>query len=187
MTAPRRAIHPRCRPPTGGRAAALAGLFAATSVGLFAACSGPGKPPTAPPGDPPPTAPPSASSIESLVLSATGGCGVLADHTARCWGVWEGSMIKAASAASGLRDITELRIGHTIKLDPQRYYDHFCARDVRNTVQCWGNNQQHQLGADVSGDSPTPTPLDLSGVTQLALGAQHACALDAQGSVWCWG
>lgn len=96
-------------------------------------------------------------------------------------------MIKAASAAAGLREVAELRVGHTIKLDPQRYYDHFCVRDLRNTVQCWGNNQQHQLGADVAGDSPTPTPLDLPGVAQLALGAQHACALDAQGSVWCWG
>jgi hypothetical protein len=152
----------------------------------LAACSSPGAPPVKP-SDPPAAPAPAASSVESLIISATGSCGILRDHTARCWGVWEASMIKAASAASGLRDVAELRVGHTIKLDPQRYYDHFCARDARSTVQCWGNNLQHQLGADVSGDSPTPTTLELTGAVQLALGSQHSCALDAQGGVWCWG
>jgi alpha-tubulin suppressor-like RCC1 family protein len=152
----------------------------------LAACSS-AAPPVKPPVDPPPASPPSASSIDGLVLSATGGCGVFQDRTARCWGVWEASMIKVASAASALRDVVELRVGHTVKLDPQRYYDHLCARDARDAVQCWGNNQQRQVGADASGDVPSPAPLDLSAVTQLVLGSQHSCALTAPGEVWCWG
>jgi alpha-tubulin suppressor-like RCC1 family protein len=153
----------------------------------LAACSSAGAPPVTPPVDPPPASSPSASAIDSLVLSTTGSCGVFQDRTARCWGVWEASMIKVASAASALRDVVELRVGHTVKLDPQRYYDHLCARDAHDTVQCWGNNQQRQVGADVSGDAPSPTPLDLSAATQLALGSQHSCALTAAGDVWCWG
>lgn len=171
-----------------GRGMTARGGLARSLVAIaLGACSGAGAPPVKPVVDPPAPSPPSAAAIDRLVLSATGSCGVFKDRTARCWGVWEASMIKGSSAASGLRDIVELRVGHTVKLDPQRYYDHLCARDSRNAVQCWGNNQQRQVGAAVSGDVPTPTALDLPGVTQLALGSQHTCALTTQAEVWCWG
>src|SRR5262249_27496678 len=31
------------------------------------------------------------------------------------------------------------------------------------------------------------TPTFLSNVTQISVGAQHACALKANGQIWCWG
>lgn len=156
--------------------------------GLVAACGGAAIPP-APPAPVPTSRPaPAATAIEQLVVSTTGSCGVLSDHTALCWGDWESSMIRVAAAAAELRDVSELRIGHAIKLDPQRYYDHLCSRDLNHAVQCWGNNQQGQVGAAVSGDAASPSPVDLpANVTQLALGAQHSCALTPPGEVRCWG
>ena len=38
-------------------------------------------------------------------------------------------MIKVAAPASGLRDVAEIAVGHELLTDPQRYYDHLCARE----------------------------------------------------------
>jgi hypothetical protein len=55
-------------------------------------------------------------------------------------------------------------------------------------VFCWGNNSSGQLGINSTTDSHTPVQVPgLSGITQLALGWNHSCALRADGSVFCWG
>lgn len=80
--------------------------------------------------------------------------------------------------------------------------DFSCARTATE-VYCWGANLGGQLGDDMGHDtcgtapntydcSASPVPVDLSGidgssVTQLALGAAHACALVDDGTVQCWG
>ena len=67
---------------------------------------------------------------------------------------------------------------------------HACALLEDKTVRCWGEN----AGGCVGGPDPDnvyPTPVtvkNLSGVSQIAAGATHTCALkEADGSVWCWG
>jgi hypothetical protein len=66
---------------------------------------------------------------------------------------------------------------------------HSCIILDSKSVQCWGDNKYGQVG--VSGDLPKiprPTLISgLAGVTQLALGSRHSCALTASGAVWCWG
>ncbi len=62
-------------------------------------------------------------------------------------------------------------------------------------VSCWGSNLQGQLAVDAAPDrcldrpcARGPLPVaSLPGVTTLAAGAFHTCALAADGSVWCWG
>ena len=72
---------------------------------------------------------------------------------------------------------------------------HTCAI-VAGGVQCWGHNDQGQLGNGQPGCDPedlwscqsaTPVTVSgLSGVTALAAGNYHTCAL-ADGAVRCWG
>jgi hypothetical protein len=68
---------------------------------------------------------------------------------------------------------------------------HSCAL-VNGGVQCWGGNDRGQLGdpsfqytADVG--LPNEVPSLNSGVTQLAAGKDHTCALMDSGEVRCWG
>lgn len=72
--------------------------------------------------------------------------------------------------------------------------NHTCAVLDNNTIKCWGDNGAGQLGYgdnDSRFEPPTETvDLGLSGTDaslRMALGAEHSCALFADGSVTCWG
>ena len=49
-------------------------------------------------------------------------------------------------------------------------------------VRCWGSNVNGQLGDGGGGDRGSPPAVDaLSGVTAVAAGASHTCALSTDG------
>ena len=66
---------------------------------------------------------------------------------------------------------------------------HVCALTTEGTVKCWGRNGYGQLG-DASTTNRT-TPVNVqglpSGITAVATGSFHSCALTEAGSVLCWG
>ncbi len=64
-----------------------------------------------------------------------------------------------------------------------------CALGAGGDAWCWGDDRVGQLG-DGSSVPQTATPQQVpgvSGLTDLALGDQHACGLRADGTVVCWG
>ncbi len=65
----------------------------------------------------------------------------------------------------------------------------FCALTTDAKVACWGRNDQGQNGSGSSSATvATPTLVSgLSGVQQVAVGLDHACALLQDGATWCWG
>ncbi|MGZ3449173.1 MAG: RCC1 domain-containing protein [Polyangiales bacterium] len=65
--------------------------------------------------------------------------------------------------------------------------DHACAVQSDATVVCAGGNAAGQLGNGTKVDSSSAVKVTgLSGVTHLAVGAIHACAVSG-GKVYCWG
>jgi alpha-tubulin suppressor-like RCC1 family protein len=66
-----------------------------------------------------------------------------------------------------------------------------CAIDMGATLYCWGSNALGLLGQN-SGDGThtTTTPAPVSGSAMWAAvsgGNQHFCAIQVDGSLWCWG
>jgi alpha-tubulin suppressor-like RCC1 family protein len=65
-----------------------------------------------------------------------------------------------------------------------------CALIADGTVRCWGGNKYGQLGQGGTDTTdrhvPTPVP-GLTGVTSIAAGDDHVCAIVAGGLLKCWG
>jgi alpha-tubulin suppressor-like RCC1 family protein len=73
-------------------------------------------------------------------------------------------------------------------------YRHSCAVTAAGGVRCWGENGDGQLGDGTSADRSLPVAVKgvggngtLTGVTAVAVGDSHSCALTAAGAVACWG
>lgn len=73
---------------------------------------------------------------------------------------------------------------------------HACAVRSDGTVWCWGYGGYGNLGDGTTGgvDGLRTTPVQvrrgsstLKGVTKVAAGSGHTCALRTDGTVWCWG
>jgi alpha-tubulin suppressor-like RCC1 family protein len=121
-------------------------------------------------------------------------CGLLTAGTVTCWGSnLYGQLGNAANngtnnpnpspaTVAGLSGVTQLSPGDF----------HTCALLSGGTVTCWGYNRYGQLGNTTNNGTetanPTPTVVaGLVGVTQIAAGGYHSCALLAGGIGTCWG
>ena len=77
------------------------------------------------------------------------------------------------------------------KMSMGRY--HACALLDDGFIYCWGKNSKGQLGNESLTDSYTSTLVYKSGdirgalIVDISLGSNHSCALDTDGSVYCWG
>jgi alpha-tubulin suppressor-like RCC1 family protein len=68
-------------------------------------------------------------------------------------------------------------------------YDHSCAM-VAGEVECWGYNEDGELGNGTAVNAPLAGPQAVPGVTTavgIAAGYDHTCALLANGTMACWG
>jgi alpha-tubulin suppressor-like RCC1 family protein len=66
---------------------------------------------------------------------------------------------------------------------------HTCAVNNLNQLYCWGSNTNGELGIGTSGAAfPTPQLLTpMTNITNIALGYNHTCAVNASNQLYCWG
>ena len=133
-------------------------------------------------------------SASALSAGEAHACGLEADGRLKCWGkgglVGDGTraLRPTAVAVAGLgQDVVSVVTGEA----------HSCALTRVGLVYCWGSATDHgQLGPVSPGigepllESLQPKQIDFGangGVSAIAAGARHTCAIQPLGDVWCWG
>jgi hypothetical protein len=125
------------------------------------------------------------------VLSVVAGddhtCAVLGVNGMRCWG-----LNSDGQAGNGTNFDQRLPVkvagleGRTVSAAAG--WAHTCALNEDGGVQCWGNNEQGQLGNHSNEDS-SPMPVDVTGLTygveSIAARGGHACAVLTEGKTVC--
>jgi alpha-tubulin suppressor-like RCC1 family protein len=133
--------------------------------------------------------------FENTISAGGNNTCVLSGGSVLCWGqgtrgeLGDGTTPNARAApgpVQGITSATAVSVGG----------DHTCALLSNGTVQCWGFNFYGQLGDSTRTDRATPVFVtappslpgpNLSGVTSIAAGDAHTCALRSDQTVWCWG
>ena len=142
--------------------------------------------------------------VTQIALRSSRTCALLSDDTVRCWGFNQDGQLGDATTTNQSNPVQVLASGNT---QGQNVLDgvtqvaaggsHTCALLSSDEVRCWGSGSSGQLG-DGFGDSRS-NPVQvlssgntqgqnvLDGVTQVAAGGSHTCALLSGGEVRCWG
>lgn len=111
-------------------------------------------------------------------LGVSGGCARHGDGHVSCWGILrpgDGTWATSTSPRETLvQNATKLAHG----------FFHACAI-VDGVVQCWGLNDNAELGRGTSSLQPMPTPVALA-PAHVAVGEEHVCT-SGKTEVHCWG
>ena len=155
--------------------------------------------------------------VVQLSIGAYHACALTSTETVLCWGngfygqlgsssetvSYNGSTVGVdrdaplavltGEGGSSLSGITQVASGK----------NHTCALTFDGHVKCWGRSDEGALGDNGAvTDNQSWFPVNvvgedtdgsaggnglLSNIVQITLGVQYACALNAEGKVWCWG
>ena len=118
-------------------------------------------------------------------------CAVGSDAHAYCWGDNSAGQLGDGTTVLHIVPVQVLGLDDVVEVGAGFWFS--CARISSGEVWCWGLDNAGQLGdglpyGDIDRFFPTPKRVEgLDDVVRLSVGAGHACALRADGTVWCWG
>lgn len=132
------------------------------------------------------------SAIQSVSAGGRHSCILLAaDGSIRCWGRNEHGELGNGTTIDSVKPVDVIGITGALDVKAGGSDDRgfTCAIMADRRMACWGNNTYYQLGnGEVEARKIPDLEIDLGGpVKQIALGAQHGCALLDGGTINCWG
>ena len=138
--------------------------------------------------------PVAASGLTSGVTAiAAGGyhtCALTTAGAVKCWG-WDqsGELGNGATTGNQVSPVAVSGLTSGVTAIAAGGY-HTCAVTIAGAVKCWGSDDYGQLGnGATTGNQVSPVTVTglLSGVTAIAAGRLHTCAVTNGGAVKCWG
>lgn len=128
------------------------------------------------------------SNVSAIAAGHDHTCALTTSGAVKCWGNNYSGQIGNGSTYTYLQpsSVSGLSSGIVAIAAGQ---DHSCALTNYGGVKCWGSNANRKLGDGTSTNRLTPVDVVglSSGITKIAAGAYHTCALNSSGGVKCWG
>lgn len=125
----------------------------------------------------------------ALASTDSTNCVLLDTGGVKCWGYNGTGLLGDLTTTSSATPVSVYGLTSGVKAISGGA-EHICALLTVGTLQCWGSNNAYQLGNPAIGQRvigyPTVVP-NLSGVTAIAAGGYHTCALLDAGNLKCWG
>ncbi len=124
-----------------------------------------------------------ASGVVALAAGSAHTCAVMSGGALKCWGAnrsgqlgrgtWSWSPATTSYVSGLASGATALAVGAV----------HTCVLTSGGIAECWGNNWSGQLGDGTTASKYTPVGVSglTSGVTALAAGWSHTCAVTSEG------
>jgi len=128
------------------------------------------------------------SGVNGIAVGAVHACSLSSVGGVKCWGSNSNGQLGDNSTTGRLTAVdTSGLSGGVSAIATGRV--HTCALTSAGGVKCWGSNSDGQLGDNTT--AQRLTPVDVSGlgngVSAIATGNHHSCALTSNGGVKCWG
>jgi alpha-tubulin suppressor-like RCC1 family protein len=131
--------------------------------------------------------------VVSVAVSTSHSCAVLQDGHVQCWGYNGSGQLGNGSDAGSPVPVTVFSLDNAVAVTAASNGDpglgHTCAVGADNSVYCWGDRSNGELGDGITTTIPQILPVLVKGLsaTAVSAGHRHTCALTTGTDVMCWG
>jgi alpha-tubulin suppressor-like RCC1 family protein len=130
-----------------------------------------------------------AGAVSAVAAGGRHTCALLTTGAVSCWGYNEYGQLGDGTTSDSPTPVAVAGLGSGVRAITTGG-NFSCALKTDGGVSCWGLNAAGQLGDGTYADSRS-SPVEVvglpSGVTAIAAGFYHICAITKDGGVTCWG